>query len=573
MMFAVLAPVRAAETEVLQSKKCLNPYPCAGLHTRQEGKAYRDVALKEAMHEAMPGMARPGLLPVEFSPDALPRAAETGERSLDVRAWILIVSALAILGMGAGCIALVFLHLNRRLKREISNREEMSAALAEQERNFRFITEHSEDVIWTLDIASWRFTYMSPSVMRLRGYTVEEVMRQSAFETLTPESAVRAEVFLAEAIASWKAGDRSARTIEVDQPHRDGHSVHIEVVTTVHGDEHGNPSFLLGVSRNITERRKAEASMRSLAFHDSLTMLPNRRLLLDRLQQAIFRARRDQTRVALMFLDLDEFKPINDRLGHAVGDWLLIQVAARMLGCVRESDTVAGLGGDEFVVLLPSVEWDADALAVAEKIRESLNQPFITAQGEILQISSSTGVVFFPEHGSNETLLLTCADEAMYQAKEAGRNRIEVYRADAASDGADSVSSYLSWKPAYACGDARIDADHRLLFELGNSLMAASVRSKDEPEFFLRALDDLVKHTIMHFAHEEAVLAELGYSGLAEHIEEHRCLVARARELQLEAQQDNLNITQLVEYLNRDVIAEHMIVEDLKFFDLFHKAH
>jgi len=573
VLLVMVMPACAAETRVLQLK-CPPPFQRAGFYVVQGKTAYRDAGQNELIRKAVPSMvpaAKMTWLPVQYSSNGL-LYAETIECSRDVRSWFWVVSALVVLGLGLSGLVLIFFRLYHRLKREISDRKEVSAVLANQQRDFRFITEHSADVIWTLDLASGRFIYISPSVLRLRGYTVEEVMRQSVLETLTPESATHVELFLAEAVARWKAGDHGARVTEVDQPHKDGHIVHVEVVTTVHGDENGNSAFMLGVTRDITERRKAEAFMRSLAFHDSLTMLPNRRLLLDRLQQAIFRARRDQTRVALMFLDLDEFKPINDRLGHAVGDWLLIQVAARMLSCVRESDTVARLGGDEFLVLLPSVEWDADALAVAEKIRQALNQPFITVAGESLQISSSTGVVFYPDHGSNETMLLTCADEAMYQAKEAGRNQVQVFHAKA-SPSEQSVVSSLNWKPVYACGDARIDADHRLLFELGNSLMAASERCKDEPEIFLMALDDLVKHTIMHFAHEESVLAELGYSELAQHAEEHCRLVARAKALQLAAQQEVLNITQLVDYLNQDVIAGHMIAEDLKFFHLFHKPH
>lgn len=177
---------------------------------------------------------------------------------------------------------------------------------------------------------------------------------------------------------------------------------------------------------DITERKLNDERIRHLAQHDTLTDLPNRALLKDRLQQAMSAAKRDRQRVALMFIDLDRFKPINDSMGHVVGDWLLKEVAHRMRACVRESDTVARVGGDEFVVLLRTVESTADAILVAEKIRNMLNKPFELAQ-QSLQISCSVGLALYPEHAQNENELLDHADVAMYRAKQLGRDKVEVF--------------------------------------------------------------------------------------------------------------------------------------------------
>jgi diguanylate cyclase (GGDEF)-like protein len=144
------------------------------------------------------------------------------------------------------------------------------------------------------------------------------------------------------------------------------------------------------------------------------------------LQQALSYAKRDKQRVALMFIDLDRFKPINDTQGHVVGDWLLKQVAGRMRECVRDSDTVARVGGDEFVVLLRSIENTEDAVMVAEKIRTALNKPFELAQ-QSLQISCSIGMTLYPEHAKNETEMMNFADIAMYQAKQSGRDKVQVF--------------------------------------------------------------------------------------------------------------------------------------------------
>ncbi len=192
-------------------------------------------------------------------------------------------------------------------------------------------------------------------------------------------------------------------------------------------DEQGEASHYVAVFSDISERKAAEERMQQLAHYDALTGLPNRTLFHDRLQQSLAKAKRDKTCLALMFIDLDEFKPINDSLGHHVGDLLLKEVARRLLDCLRrESDTVGRLGGDEFVVILPDMETLADATRVAEKILEALARPCELA-GRSVGVSASIGIAAYPEHGADDKQLLKSADAAMYQAKQAGRNRYALY--------------------------------------------------------------------------------------------------------------------------------------------------
>ena len=192
-------------------------------------------------------------------------------------------------------------------------------------------------------------------------------------------------------------------------------------------DVQGRLTHYVAAFSDITARKADEEHMLHQAHYDALTDLPNRVLLFDRLQQALAQARRDKTHLALMYIDFDKFKPINDTLGHAVGDRLLQMAAVRMQGCVREVDTVARMGGDEFVVLLTVIENVQDARIVAEKIRLALNRAF-EIFGQNLYISTSTGIAIFPEHGSTENELIGNADIAMYQAKQSGRDNVQLYR-------------------------------------------------------------------------------------------------------------------------------------------------
>jgi diguanylate cyclase (GGDEF)-like protein len=173
--------------------------------------------------------------------------------------------------------------------------------------------------------------------------------------------------------------------------------------------------------------RTAKQAMH-LALYDVLTGLPNRKLITERLSQALNTARRENIQAALLFIDLDRFKPVNDDFGHAIGDLLLKDVAKRLQDCMRAMDTAARLGGDEFVALLPHVEGKRGALVVANKILGALEKPFDIA-GHTFHISASIGVAFYPDHGSDEKQLMKNADAAMYRAKKSGRNGVVFYEA------------------------------------------------------------------------------------------------------------------------------------------------
>jgi len=183
---------------------------------------------------------------------------------------------------------------------------------------------------------------------------------------------------------------------------------------------------LRGVMRDLTRRKEFENSLKYLAHHDTLTNLPNRILFNDRLQQSLALANRSFFLVAVLFLDLDNFKQINDTLGHDIGDLLLREVAARLLKKIRTIDTVARFGGDEFIFLLPEIKNISDAKRIVRRINEAFSDDFIL-RGNTVHVTASIGISFYPVDGSDGESLLKQADVALYRCKEAGKNGFRFY--------------------------------------------------------------------------------------------------------------------------------------------------
>jgi diguanylate cyclase (GGDEF)-like protein len=193
--------------------------------------------------------------------------------------------------------------------------------------------------------------------------------------------------------------------------------------------KHVKKIFLHALVRDITERKHSEEIIQQMADHDSLTGLPNRKLFSDRLGIALAHAQRNQKKIGIAILDLDNFKGVNDTLGHDVGDLLLKATAERLSAALRDSDTVARLGGDEFVLILPDPEVREDTVQVAQRIVDSFLKPFLIGTHQLV-VTTSIGIAFYPNDGIDEGVLLKNADIAMYQAKQAGRARYQLYKKD-----------------------------------------------------------------------------------------------------------------------------------------------
>jgi diguanylate cyclase (GGDEF)-like protein/PAS domain S-box-containing protein len=208
---------------------------------------------------------------------------------------------------------------------------------------------------------------------------------------------------------------------EVTGRGRDGRSFPEEVAVTPLGD--GRAALVI---RDLTAVKQLEERMNALVYRDPLTGLPNRRLFEDRLSIALAQAHRYRHRLAVIFVDLDRFKPVNDTLGHVVGDALLRAVAERLTSCVREGDTVARLAGDEFTLLLPGIHYAEDVATISRKLLDALRQPF-ALDGHDVRVTASGGIALYPEDGENEQMLVRSADTAMYRAKERGRDNFQLF--------------------------------------------------------------------------------------------------------------------------------------------------
>jgi len=321
--------------------------------------------------------------------------------------------------------------------------EARTKALNENQTLYRLLTEDTLDVLWKAD-CNLCITYISPADKRLRGYKAEEVIGHHVFELFTDEGVATVKRIMQQSKTSELPTTQGGfLTFEVQHKCKDGRVLWGEVLSKPERDEQGAIIGYHGITREVSERKRLEDQVRQLAFHDPLTNLPNRRLLVDRLTQAIAASKRSACYGAVMFLDLDEFKTLNDAHGHEAGDLLLLEVTRRLKSCVREVDTVSRFGGDEFVVMLAELNTDKGesnihAQLIAEKIRTSLAEPYILAlhkegQDECLvehRCSASIGVVMFLNHEASQDEVLKWADSAMYQAKDAGRNTIRFYKAE-----------------------------------------------------------------------------------------------------------------------------------------------
>jgi len=327
-----------------------------------------------------------------------------GESRADIMAeW---ERRLGIYAVALGVIVALVISLGLLMSRNFARSAELAARIVAM--------ESASDMIVIADLEG-RAEYVNPSFERATGMTKSEAIgsRRAIFglEEADAEAALEAAV----SGQSWRGEIAAARA--------DGEGIVEEVTIAPVLDPNGKPARIVAVLRDVTERRRLQERLERLAHYDPLTALPNRALFFDRLEGAVARARREERRFALLFIDLDGFKAVNDRYGHDAGDYLLFEIARRLRAAIRDSDTAGRMGGDEFTVLLENIARPEDAAAVAEKIRASLSEPAAIPAGATVCVGASVGIAVFPEDGVDGESILKAADSAMYAIKLAAGDR------------------------------------------------------------------------------------------------------------------------------------------------------
>jgi len=306
---------------------------------------------------------------------------------------------------------------------DITARKEAEDDLRAAHERFRSAFENAPIGMGMRDLEG-RIIQTNPAYGKILGRRPEDLVGMSVNDLTHPDD----REWSAAEMRNFVSSGSDSYQIEKRYIHSDGDEVWVSLSISCVRDEENRPLYLIGQAEDITERREMRERLAYAAIHDPLTGLPNRALFMDRLEVALRRASRGRQTVAVIFLDLDRFKLVNDSLGHEVGDQVLCAVAERLSGVVRASDTLARFGGDEFTVLCDDVDGSGDAFEAAQRLVLAMGQPLALPSGEVF-VSLSVGVALSSD-GEPGAVLLRNADVAMYRAKERGPSRIEIYRAD-----------------------------------------------------------------------------------------------------------------------------------------------
>lgn len=384
------------------------------------------------------------------------------------------------------------------------NRSEgqLRAAQAELESFFSI----APDLLALVDMGGL-FRRLNPAWEKNMGYRVSELEGRSVFDLIHPEDRESGENVFGGVGPGDGVSGFVARFLHKNATYR-----FLEWSVVAHGD------FLFAAAHDITERRETETHLRNLAYHDRLTGLPNRALFFDRLAQTISAARRSQKNFAILFADLDGFKAVNDEHGHDAGDIVLKTVAERFVATVRGADTVARMGGDEFVFILQDIGGRDGTAAVAQKLLDVVGEDIALSPVLSCRVGVSIGISLCPDNGTDMDDLLMAADTAMYRSKKGGKNRFVFAGDPGDDDGAITLGA------EHVVGVGVIDDQHRRMVELVNRLAEVARAGGDALEME-RRFTELVEFTSYHFMTEHRLMEEHGYPDRARHDMAHAHLL------------------------------------------------
>lgn len=441
------------------------------------------------------------------------------------------------------------------LNKELTARIKYQVLLDQTKERYRKLIETAQEGI--VVIQHQKIVFNNPSMEQILGYPANQLKTMVLSQLIAPENFDDGVKHHQDRLNGVNSDQRYTIRLQ----HYSGVQLICEVSGTVI-DWDGEPAVLNFIS-DVTQRVKNEQQIQFIAQHDQLTNLPNRLLLEDRLNQGIALAERHQERLAVLFIDLDKFKPVNDLYGHETGDWLLQQVAERLRQCIRGSDTAARWGGDEFIILLPGLNTELQILAICEKILTNIEKPLLTKSGIKLAISCSIGVAVYPDHGLSAAELLHVSDKSMYQAKRNGNNKINFLFP--LSDSREINALRLNWKDEFLSGHSGIDKEHKDIFLLANQLLKGLSHQVDATQL-RHQLEHLFKHLEAHFKHEESVLEKIKYPQFSGHQSQHQRLLTEGGRLVREFENGNIELQALIRFIVIELIYKHVVMDDTEWY-------
>ncbi len=311
------------------------------------------------------------------------------------------------------------------VSRDVTKRKKTEEALKISEANYRLIAENMRDMLITVDHKGI-ITYLSPSFEKMTGYSINDFLHQDALifmKNIHPNNREFVKQTYIDLIFDKK---KFHSHYEYQFLKKDGHYIWLEANLNTIYSENGEFEKLVLVGRDIYQRKKYQAQLEKMAYYDHLTEIPNRRFFMDRLSHEMVRAENSSQVLALMYLDIDHFKKINDTLGHDIGDQLLILLTRRIKNIIRDIDVLARIGGDEFAIILPDLPSAAEAKCIGERIVHELKEPW-HIEDHTFQTTSSIGIACYLKDGTNPQELVRNADKALYQAKANGRALVHFY--------------------------------------------------------------------------------------------------------------------------------------------------
>ena len=371
------------------------------------------------------------------------------------------------------------------------------AALERSEERFRRIVHNAEEGIWEID-ADARTSFVNPKMAQMLGYAIEDMLDQPLVAFMDEEG----RAILERNIARRQQG--IAERHEFKFLRRDGSELWATLATNPIFDADGGYMGALALVSDITARKETAEQIWHQANFDTLTALPNRHMFQDRLRQEMKKAQREGLFLALLFIDLDGFKQVNDTLGHAQGDALLTEAAVRIAACVRASDTLARLGGDEFTIILSGLDHVSSVERIAQNVISGLNRPFLLERDSAC-VSASVGIALYPSDAADPDQLLRHADQAMYAAKNGGRNRYSYFTADLQVAAQARLQVALDLRQALA--QQQFELHYQPIVNLGNGAVEraeALLRWRHPERGLLAAVD------FMPFAESSGLIIEIG---------------------------------------------------------------